>query len=66
MKHYFSLVAFKRFFFVLVFSRLIMMCLGIDSFGFILVGVNSAVCNCTFLSFAKFGNILPIVSSGIS
>ena len=63
MKHYFPLVVFKSFFFVLGFSRLIMICLSIDSFEFVLFKVHWAFWISKFMSVTKSEKYLPIISS---
>lgn len=58
-----SLAAFKIFFLVFSFQSLIMMCLGMDFFEFILLGVLSASGICRFMSVAKFGEFSAIISA---
>lgn len=58
---YFSLAVFKTFSLFFVFRSLVMMCLGIYFFGFILFGVNQASLTCGFMSFTKFGGFSAII-----
>lgn len=46
----------------LVFTSLVMMCFGMDSFGIILFGVHSASWICKFVCFAKIGKFSAIIS----
>lgn len=52
----------KKFSLPSVCRNLTVMCPGIDSFGFILVGVNSAVCNCTFCHLLNLETFHPLFS----
>lgn len=56
--------AFKIFFLSLGFKILIMLCLGMDFFRFILLEFHSALRVCRFISHAKFGAFSAIISLG--
>lgn len=60
--HHFSQAAFQIFSLSLVCWNLIMMCFPMDFLGFILFGVCSASCICTFVCFAILEEFLAIVS----
>lgn len=54
---------FQDFFFILIFKRFIIMCLGMDFSGFIIFGMHSAFWICRFTSLAKVGKFSAINSS---
>ena len=58
----FPLAAFKILFFFFIFRSLIVMCLGMGFFGFILFGINSASWICRLMSFATFEKFSVIIS----
>lgn len=53
---YFALAAFKIFSLFLVFKSLIVLCLGMNFFGFLLFGAHSPSWIFRFMPFVKFGN----------